>query len=1139
MPDVLETGSVVAGYRVSRLLGRGATGAVYLAEDAERRPVALKVLIPELAQNARFRERFLRESQIAAGLDEPHIVPTLAVGSDDGTLYLAMRFIDGLDLRAILKREGPLTPERAVELIRQVAGALDAAHALGLVHRDVKPGNVLVSSTDAAERAYLCDFGLAKHVASVDSLTGERAFVGTIAYISPEQIEGEAVDGRADVYSLGCMLFECLTGQAPFEREREIATVYAHMNEPPPCPSDVRPGLPEGFDAVIAKALAKAPGDRFGSCGELAAASRAALRGELFRRRRPRRVLAAGAVVAILAAAAAAAGIVLNGDAGKSTRGKTAAPRLRIAPKTLGVIDATSHAVIARLPFASQPWDVVFDARRAWVLLGDQRRVARVDLTSRKVLSSTKLPFPPGGITTGDGAAWVTQDDGPGLVRIDAATGRIVKRFSVQVRGTRQSSPTGIAFGAGSVWVARGPETVRVNPASGLVMRRIATPLAATLVVFAHGAVWVASAEDGRVMKIDPAIDKVAASTLLHATITDMTVGNGSVWVAIVPDNVVYRLSPDDGSVLATIPSGPTPSALSAADGLWIANAQGDQIVRVDSTGQREIVPLSGPPWTARYHAGLLWASVGTPEPVASNATGRELRIPLGDDSIGTADPAVTRGPVFFQLAYATCPYLLNYPDAAGASGRVLRPEVAAALPDVTADGRTYTFRIRPGFRFSPPSGEAVTAETFKSTIERALSPRLATGGRPNDLVALLPDVVGATAFAAGKARHIRGITARGDTLTIRLTRAAGDLPARLRASFFCPVPLGTPAVPGGGRSTPIPMAGPYDVASVGGGQVVLERNPNYTGDRPRRIARIVYTTGSTGAEAISRVEHGRADYVSGRTVAYDLSGPLAPGGALDSSYGLASRAGRAGNARYLPSPEPGIDAVAFNTHRSLFRDARMRRAAAYALDRRALAAVFGERPSDQIVPAAVSGPGANIAYGDEPDLAAARRLAGHRKLRKATLYFCGPSENRRIAEIVRANLAAIGIDVRIDQSLGCLTGPETNRLAAADLELVSHFDLVSDPAPFVDFALGNAYSVPGLRHDVRLRRQIERARATRGSARVRAYAKLEQVLVRDAVPVTVYASAVNPQFFSARVGCIVSQGALDFADLGALCLRK
>src|SRR4029077_974644 len=210
----------------------------------------------------------------------------------------------------------------------------------------------------------------------------------------------------------------------------------------------------------------------------------------------------------------------------------------------------------------------------------------------------------------------------------------------------------------------------------------------------------------------------------------------------------------------------------------------------------------------------------------------------------------------------------------------------------------------------------AVTAQTFKATIERARSPRFATGGRPNDTVQLLADVVGAPAFAAGKAEHIRGITTRGDTLTIRLKHAAGDLPARLRSSYFCPVPMGTPAVPGGGSSKPIPMAGPYAVTSVGGGRVVLERNPNYTGGRPRRIARIVYTNGFSEADAISRVEHGRADYVSQRTVGSDSVGPFALGGALDARYGLASRAGRAGNARYEPTPEAGFDAIAFNTHR-------------------------------------------------------------------------------------------------------------------------------------------------------------------------------------------------------------------------------
>ena len=260
MPDVLTTGSVVAGYRIARLIGRGATGAVYLADDAQGQQVALKVLIPELARNERFRERFLREARIAASLEEPHVVPTLATGEEDGELYLVMRFVDGLDLREILKREGPLKADRAVDLVAQIASALDSAHARGLVHRDVKPGNVLIHQTETGEHAYLCDFGLARHLASVDSLTGERALVGTIAYISPEQIQGAPIDARTDVYSLGCLLFECLTGRAPFERESEVATVYAHMNEPPPRPGDVRPGIPAGFDDVVGKALEKAPG---------------------------------------------------------------------------------------------------------------------------------------------------------------------------------------------------------------------------------------------------------------------------------------------------------------------------------------------------------------------------------------------------------------------------------------------------------------------------------------------------------------------------------------------------------------------------------------------------------------------------------------------------------------------------------------------------------------------------------------------------------------------------------------------------------------------------------------------------------------------------------------------------------------
>ena len=189
MRSPVPTGTLVAGFRVELLIGEGAMGAVYLALDGSGGRVALKVLSPDLARDERFRQRFLRESEVAASLDHPNIVPTVASGEEDGFLYLAMAYVDGLDLREILRRERRLEPERALQLVGQVAAALDAAHAAGLVHRDVKPGNILVAS-EIEERAYICDFGLARHVSSVSSLTGERGFVGTIDYVPPEQIEG-------------------------------------------------------------------------------------------------------------------------------------------------------------------------------------------------------------------------------------------------------------------------------------------------------------------------------------------------------------------------------------------------------------------------------------------------------------------------------------------------------------------------------------------------------------------------------------------------------------------------------------------------------------------------------------------------------------------------------------------------------------------------------------------------------------------------------------------------------------------------------------------------------------------------------------------------------------------------------------
>ena len=334
MATEVSPGTTFAGFRVDSLAGRGAMAAVYRARNEENGSlVALKLLD---ATDQRFRERFLRESELASSLEHPHVVRTLSAGEEDGQLYLAMEYIDGLDLRQLLRRDGRLEPERAVGIVEQAGAALDVAHKRGLVHRDVKPGNILVREDEDGDHAYVCDFGLARHVSSVSSLTGDRGFVGTIDYVSPEQIEGTPVDARADVYSLGCVLYECLTGVRPYDRDSELAVVFAHLNEPPPKATDVRPELPAAFDDVFANALAKSRDERYSSCGELAAAARAALQGKVIARRHPRRRLIALAGATVAVAGGVTAGILLTQSSPKAPATISAT---RIAGARLGEND--------------------------------------------------------------------------------------------------------------------------------------------------------------------------------------------------------------------------------------------------------------------------------------------------------------------------------------------------------------------------------------------------------------------------------------------------------------------------------------------------------------------------------------------------------------------------------------------------------------------------------------------------------------------------------------------------------------------------------------------------------------------------------------------------------------------------------
>jgi predicted Ser/Thr protein kinase len=333
-PVTPGVGATFGGYAIESVLGRGGMGTVFLAtHERLGRRVALKVIAPELAEDEEFRARFLRESQLAASLDHPNVIPIYDADEVDGALYLAMRYVNGPSLQNLIRERGTLSLVETLRIAEQIGGALDAAHAAGLVHRDVKPANILLA--ESVGHAYLCDFGLAKRTTSRE-LTRTGFFLGTVDYSAPEQIEGRPLDGRADLYSLGCLLFHCLAGRPPFVRDTEIAVLNAHLHDPPPALSSVRSDLPRALDGVLENAMAKDPDDRYATGAALAAELGKAIAGEepatraapvTARIRRPRRLHRWVIAAAVLAAAIAAAVVIVL--ATRTSHHAAANPRLR------------------------------------------------------------------------------------------------------------------------------------------------------------------------------------------------------------------------------------------------------------------------------------------------------------------------------------------------------------------------------------------------------------------------------------------------------------------------------------------------------------------------------------------------------------------------------------------------------------------------------------------------------------------------------------------------------------------------------------------------------------------------------------------------------------------------------------------
>jgi serine/threonine protein kinase len=390
-------GTNVAGYAIESVLGHGAMGVVYVArQDSPARRVALKLIAPAFAGDEVFRRRFLREATAAAAIEHPHILPVYAAGESNGILFMAMRLVDGQDLGQILRGSNELPLERVARIIRQIGEALDAAHARGLVHRDVKPGNVLVTSQPDGEDAdfcYLTDFGVSTWTASsAATITMTGQMVGTASYVAPEQIDGGTVDGRADLYSLGCVLYECLTGRPPFSGRQAAAILYAHLHEEPPPPSSIRPDLPAGVDDVTTRALRKAPGERYASCRELThdldgalagtnsprakvplatAPSRASTRGSV--RRSTWAVVAVVATAIIVAVAGAAILAMRDRGPAPSASSSVAAPSLiREGVQVTASSTAPSSTDAAGNPVTYVPANVIDgNVQTAWRTPGD------------------------------------------------------------------------------------------------------------------------------------------------------------------------------------------------------------------------------------------------------------------------------------------------------------------------------------------------------------------------------------------------------------------------------------------------------------------------------------------------------------------------------------------------------------------------------------------------------------------------------------------------------------------------------------------------------------------------------------------------------------------------------------------------
>jgi ABC-type oligopeptide transport system substrate-binding subunit len=512
------------------------------------------------------------------------------------------------------------------------------------------------------------------------------------------------------------------------------------------------------------------------------------------------------------------------------------------------------------------------------------------------------------------------------------------------------------------------------------------------------------------------------------------------------------------------------------------------------------------------------------------------LRVNLHTDTDYT-DPALAYYQVSWQFEYATCLKLLNYPDKAGAPGLQLTPEAASAMPAVSSDGKTYTFTIKSGFKFSPPSSETVTAETFQHAIERDLNPKM-----QSPAASFIGDIQGADEFTKGKAKTITGIKASGNKLTIALTKVAPDFLSRIAMPFFCAVPVSTPINPKGERA--IPSAGPYYIASYNPKRrIVIKKNPNYTGDRKRNVDEIDYNVGVDQDQSVLEIKQGKSDYVADG---------VAPGqiAQLIAQYGPESNVAKNDKQQYFINPLLGFSYVAINTSRPNFDNAKVRQAISYAIDRPTLIKQGGPRtgtPADQYLPPRMPGyKDVQIYPLDGPDVATAKRLmqeSGVKTPITAILYTATSSPGPEVAQVLQQNLKQIGINVKIKQFERAVQfEKEGTKSEPFDLGNEGWLADYADPYDFINILLNgeNIQDTGNVNFayfdNPQFNKRMDDAAKTSGDARASTYAKLDADIAKTQSPLASWDYILNPDFFSARIGCQIWSAYT--MDLSSLCLR-